>query len=277
MKNVFISDVSSIAPAFPDAMLEGYPKEGSNPTEPGAWWYHMVTMELVNAISAGGVVPDASQVNQLANIITNLVQGQATLVAAQAAVLAVGTPYGAFLPWPGETPPPGYIKANGALLARTGGGAYPKLTAAFLGGGLKVVTEAVWTAGAKGSYSQGDGSTNYRIPELRGEFLRGWDDGRGVDASRVVGSPQADSSAYHQHYTVAFDGGRVGLNGTNYLRNFVAVAEGGLPNNNANFEYVLQGTAALPTAGLTSSSGQSNETRPRNVSVLWCIRAYDPN
>lgn len=252
MKNVFISDVSSIAPAFPDAMLEGYPKEGSNPTEPGAWWYHMVTMELVNAISAGGVVPDASQVNQLANIITNLVQGQATLVAAQAAVLAVGTPYGAFLPWPGETPPPGYIKANGALLARTGGGAYPKLTAAFLGGGLKVVTEAVWTAGAKGSYSQGDESTNYRIPELRGEFLRGWDDGRGVDAGRGLGSWQADEFRSHNHT----------FNFPNITNN-----SGGGGIDDAGGGWAVYDT---------NYSGGS-ETRPRNVSVLWCIRAYDPN
>lgn len=270
MKNVFISDVSSIAPAFPDAMLEGYPKEGSNPTEPGAWWYHMVTMELVNAISAGGVVPDASQVNQLANIITNLVQGQATLVAAQAAVLAVGTPYGAFLPWPGETPPPGYIKANGALLARTGGGAYPKLTAAFLGGGLKVVTEAVWTAGAKGSYSQGDGSTNYRIPELRGEFLRGWDDGRGVDAGRALGSAQGDAirniqgslinvQSDEQIYMTASGAFAVVDNGTRGND-----AGGGAPGYNVTFD----ASRVVPTAA---------ETRPRNAAVLWCIRAYDPN
>lgn len=259
MKNVFISDVSSIAPAFPDAMLEGYPKEGSNPTEPGAWWYHMVTMELVNAISAGGVVPDASQVNQLANIITNLVQGQATLVAAQAAVLAVGTPYGAFLPWPGETPPPGYIKANGALLARTGGGAYPKLTAAFLGGGLKVVTEAVWTAGAKGSYSQGDESTNYRIPELRGEFLRGWDDGKGVDTGRVVGTNQADANKSHTH-TVP----------TSYDNGSVNSASGLYLSGDSSTKKWMAASDAIDLSGET-------EARPRNVAVLWCIRAYDPN
>ena len=268
MKNVFISDVSNIAPAFPDAMLEGYPKEGSNPTEPGAWWYHMVTMELVNAISAGGVVPDASQVNQLANIITNLVQGQATLVAAQAAVLAVGTPYGAFLPWPGETPPPGYIKANGALLARTGGGAYPKLTAAFLGGGLKVVTEAVWTAGAKGSYSQGDGSTNYRIPELRGEFLRGWDDSAGIDSGRGIGTNQ-----------VAVGGG---------LSAFQNARNPSGENNTAGIENVpTDGTWSGWRVTGRSLDGDDHhirmmnqaglDFRPRNAAVLWCIRAYDPN
>lgn len=230
----------------------------------------MVTMELVNAISAGGVVPDASQVNQLANIITNLVQGQATLVAAQAAVLAVGTPYGAFLPWPGETPPPGYIKANGALLARTGGGAYPKLTAAFLGGGLKVVTEAVWTAGAKGSYSQGDGSTNYRIPELRGEFIRGVDDGRGVDAGRALGSWQADAS---QKITGTLGGAVQYRAGTLPATGAFGNGSGG-PNGNDN-------SGGDPSRYVDFDSSRvvrtADETRPRNVSVLWCIRAYDPN
>lgn len=73
-------------------------------------------------------------------------------------------PVGFPLPWPQATPPDGWLKCNGAAFDKV---KYPKLATAYPSGAL---------------------------PDLRGEFVRGWDDGRGVDSSRVLLSAQAGSS-----------------------------------------------------------------------------------
>lgn len=75
--------------------------------------------------------------------------------------------------------PEGWLKANGALVSRTTYAAlYAKIGTAF---------------------GVGDGSTTFKLPDLRGEFIRGWDDGRGIDASRVFGSTQTDDLKGHTH------------------------------------------------------------------------------
>ena len=77
------------------------------------------------------------------------------------------------------TPGTGWLAANGAALSRT---AYAALFASI--GTL---------------YGAGDGSTTFNIPDLRGVFLRGYDNGRGLDPSRVFGSYQVDMFASHTH------------------------------------------------------------------------------
>lgn len=72
-------------------------------------------------------------------------------------------PVGFPLPWPQATPPQGWLKCNGAAFDRA---KYPKLAAAYPSG---------------------------KLPDLRGEFIRGWDDGRGVDAGRDLLSGQLDA------------------------------------------------------------------------------------
>lgn len=89
----------------------------------------------------------------------------------------------------------GYLKANGATLKRTD---YPALWVYAQASGA-LVTEAQWTGGRWGCFSSGDGATTFRIPELRGEHLRCWDDGRGVDGSREIGSWQDSQNRSHAH------------------------------------------------------------------------------
>ncbi|EBL2006180.1 phage tail protein [Salmonella enterica] len=72
-------------------------------------------------------------------------------------------PVGFPLPWPQATPPDGWLKCNGAAFDKA---KYPKLAVAYPSGSL---------------------------PDLRGEFLRGWDDGRGVDSGRGLLSAQSDA------------------------------------------------------------------------------------
>ncbi|HHZ8505651.1 TPA: phage tail protein [Morganella morganii] len=73
----------------------------------------------------------------------------------------------------GDTPAGRYIKANGAAISRT---TYADLYAVL---GVK--------------YGSGNGSTTFNVPDLRGEFPRFWDDGRGVDSGRVLGTAQGDA------------------------------------------------------------------------------------
>lgn len=74
MKQVYLSDVSATPPALPAGAVEGFPQDGTltgshQATVPGAYWFHMISSELENAITAGGLTPDASKTNQLADII----------------------------------------------------------------------------------------------------------------------------------------------------------------------------------------------------------------
>lgn len=90
-----------------------------------------------------------------------------------------GVPPGTLISFAGAGLPDGYLKANGAAVSRT---AYAALYA------------AIGTA-----YGAGDGATTFNVPEARGVFLRGWDDGRGVDVGRVLGSNQDDAERAHKH------------------------------------------------------------------------------
>jgi microcystin-dependent protein len=69
--------------------------------------------------------------------------------------------------------PSGWLKANGANVSRT---TYATLFSAI--GTL---------------YGAGDGVTTFTLPDMRGQFPRGWDDGRGVDSGRAIGSTQGDA------------------------------------------------------------------------------------
>ena len=82
-------------------------------------------------------------------------------------------PSGAVMYFARTTAPNGWLKANGAAVSRT---AYADLFA------------AIGT-----TYGTGDGRTTFNLPDLRGEFVRGWDDGRGIDSRRALGSAQGDA------------------------------------------------------------------------------------
>ena len=110
------------------------------------------------------------------------------------------------------------------------------------------------------TYGVGDGSTTFGLPDMRGEFARGLDDGRGVDAGRTLGSSQADEFESHNHsITSNFILG----NTDNTRNNSDQVADRGATN--ANYD-----PNANPTYTAANSGG--TETRPRNVALLYCIK-----
>ncbi|MGI4812151.1 MAG: phage tail protein [Janthinobacterium lividum] len=89
----------------------------------------------------------------------------------------------------------GFLKLNGAILRRD---QYPELWAYAATSGL-MKSEAEWLAGNIGCFSDGDGVSTFRLPELRGEFLRCADDGRGADPGRATGSWQDSANRTHAH------------------------------------------------------------------------------
>ncbi|UXY51317.1 phage tail protein [Pseudomonas tohonis] len=79
--------------------------------------------------------------------------------------------------------PGGYGALNGGLLNRAD---WPWLWDHAQQSGI-LTTEAA-RAGMEGGWANGDGATTFRLPDLRGEFLRGLDEGRGVDQSFATGN-----------------------------------------------------------------------------------------
>lgn len=161
---------------------------------------------------------------------------------------ANGLPAGAISYFAMGSAPQGYLKANGALVSRT---TYAELFA------------AIGTA-----YGAGDGVTTFKLPDLRGEFVRGWDDGRGIDSGRVLGSFQHQQVQRHKHLSMGEaypDQWPFGMSNTGNMG-----SRGGIDYDN-RFYFTNDGSdyngASPNTFGVIG-----NETRPRNYAMLACIK-----
>ena len=107
--------------------------------------------------------------------------------------------------FPATAAPTGFLKANGALISRT---TYAALYAFAVASGNISVNDGAWLSG---QFSPGDGATTFRIPDLRGYHVRAFDDGRGIDSGRAIGTVQADATVTHNH-SVADGGHAHGVN-----------------------------------------------------------------
>ncbi|MDM1102301.1 phage tail protein [Escherichia coli] len=150
-------------------------------------------------------------------------------------------PVGAPVPWPSETPPTGWLKCNGAAFSAE---EYPELAKAY--------------------------PTN-KLPDLRGEFIRGWDDGRGIDAGRALLSLQAGMLEKHRHIVVANDGYDTKDEwelATIFKKTYTQGR--GLDATNTGGSLIPSPT--LHSRGSIGNTGGS-ETRPRNIAFNFIVRA----
>ena len=175
-------------------------------------------------------------------------------------------PSGTVLYFAGSRAPAGWLKANGAAVSRT---AYAALFA------------AIGT-----TYGAGDFLNTFNLPDLRGEFIRGWDDGRGVDTPRSIGSAQAHALQSHQHgLAMAADGAGDDLWFEQVPKSAFEIPKGktavairdtrnlidtttDVPGRSAAFN--VPNMATQPN--LTQPEYVSGETRPRNVALLAIIK-----
>lgn len=105
-------------------------------------------------------------------------------------------------------------------------------------------------------------STTFNLPDLRGEGIRGLDDGRGVDLNRVMGSWQQDTLQGHWHRLLLSSAGAVGTAPQPAATNTA--------NNGLSTDFV--GVQQPVTDGANGAPRISAETRMRNISALWCIK-----
>ncbi|HCP5007919.1 TPA: tail fiber protein [Escherichia coli] len=145
----------------------------------------------------------------------------------EGSALPVGVP----VPWPSATPPTGWLKCNGAPFSAE---EYPELAKAY--------------------------PTN-KLPDLRGEFIRGWDDGHGIDTGRALLSIQSDE-----------------------VRKLALKYWGPASIGSPSKTFALSDSAGggLYTDGISQRGGGfinafqlpgGNETRPRNVAFNYIVRA----
>ena len=152
------------------------------------------------------------------------------------------------------TPPSGYLKCNGAAISRT--------------------TYADLFAIIGTTHGSGDGSSTFNVPDLRGEFVRGWDDARGVDSGRVFGSSQGQSYQSHNHTATS----TVTDPGHNHSVTAARSIGGNTDDGGAPDQRVTQQTfnSGSRTTGITVSTSIANsggsETRPRNIAMMYVIK-----
>ena len=174
----------------------------------------------------------------------------------EGSALPVGVP----VPWPSATPPTGWLKCNGAAFSAE---EYPELAKAY--------------------------PTN-KLPDLRGEFIRGWDDGRGVDAGRALLSLQDDSFEAHRHESFFYAGiyrNEIPLKNlpssdemltlssrTNDLSPDGIDAANSLIGND-DYNCLIEGNKnnKRTATSLSTSIVGAAETRPRNISFNYIVRA----
>jgi microcystin-dependent protein len=126
-----------------------------------------------------------------------------------------------------STPPTGWLAANGAAVSRA---TYADLFTAI---GV--------------TFGVGDGVTTFNLPDLRAEWIRGWDDGRGIDTGRVFGSAQAEMVGSHTHD--------------------IAVTTAVSPSTAHPSVVDFASTGTFPT-----NANSGTENRPRNIALRYCIK-----
>ncbi|HFV5444226.1 TPA: phage tail protein [Escherichia coli] len=218
--------------------------------------FNAMQEELAHIVESAGLALDINDMTQVLKAIQKLTLSRANpfadiksdgAAAISTALTNLGLgegsalPVGVPVPWPSATPPTGWLKCNGAAFSAE---EYPELAKAY--------------------------PTN-KLPDLRGEFIRGWDDARGADTGRNVlswqkGSYLIQESAANVDRVVQFSINDIGLLGWD--------------KTEVNSDVVRArsaGDASIGTWNAKSSGGGGVQylgfSRPRNVAFNYIVRA----
>ena len=175
--------------------------------------------------------------------------------------IVAGVPTGAVFCVAVATIPTGYLECNGAAVSRT---TYAALFS-FIGT----------------QYGAGNGSSTFNLPDLRGEFVRGFDNGRGVDSGRGIGSSQSGQNLSHDHDADASATSNVSDPGHRHnARGYGNDDDGGNQFTGSGNNSVRNNAIEDATTGISVATNVSidvdndggNEARPRNVAMMYIIK-----
>ena len=175
--------------------------------------------------------------------------------------IVAGVPTGAVFCVAVATIPTGYLECNGAAVNRT---TYAALFS-FIGT----------------QYGAGNGSSTFNLPDLRGEFVRGFDNGKGVDSGRSIGSNQSGQNLSHDHDADASATSNVSDPGHRHpSRGYGNDDDGGNQytgsgNNDVRSNAIEDATTGISVATNVSidvDNDGGNEARPRNVAMMYIIK-----
>ncbi|MCS1115634.1 tail fiber protein [Escherichia coli] len=160
----------------------------------------------------------------------------------EGSALPVGVP----VPWPSATPPTGWLKCNGSPFSAE---EYPKLAKAY---------------------------PKLKLPDLRGEFIRGWDDGRGVDSARLLLSSQAASILEHNHEMHGWTGNTlmardVYSSGSSVFAVQLSIGDGGLLYSWKDGSGTTNDSKRMYRTNHVSSG--AGDGSPRNIAFNYIVRA----
>lgn len=215
-------DNAILLPGAISAQTSGTPEEGDYiiAERTGALFkYTIQSVKELFATIVNGFLPTSGGTMTGALILNNSNPATAATAASKGyvdATAAATVLSGAIVMWGTSVPPAGWLECNGQSTA-----GYPNLITLF--------------------------GTN--LPDLRGEFVRGWSNDRTtVDYPRQILSAQAQDIQPHTHsYTV-----------TGSINSF---SQGG----------DIGGLIPSPSASTTGSTG-TTETRPRNVALMYIVK-----
>lgn len=163
-----------------------------------------------------------------------------------------GNPTGTVITFAGSSPPAGYLECNGQAVSKS---TYATLFAVI------------------GSTYGPSNETTFTLPDLRGEFVRGWDHGRGIDSGRTIGSWQKGSIVA---FDESFDHIWTASTPLNGLSSPIAFGMDVGFNKSLYPDVRLVGNSDVSRitdlSNNNSSQGWYGVTRPRNVSMMYCIK-----
>jgi microcystin-dependent protein len=185
----------------------------------------LASTTLDNARTALGVAAGSTSLNNLA-ALTNTNGKQPYMTGSDGWSLTDMFPSAAILAMATTSVPSGWLECDGAAVSRT--------TYATLFGLIGT------------TYGAGNGTTTFNVPDLRGEFIRGYDHGRGVDTARAFASAQSGAIESHTHTVPFSDGGGGGQ--------------------------CIENAAGTAISTVTSGATGGTETRPRNIALMYVIK-----
>ncbi|EFE7890051.1 phage tail protein [Escherichia coli] len=230
-----------------NGFTRGNPQTGTPATDLDDDYFDMLQEELCSVVEASGASLEKGRHDQLLTALRALllsrknpfgdIKSDGTVKTAlenlglgEGSALPVGVP----VPWPSATPPTGWLKCNGAPFSAE---EYPELAKVYL--------------------------TN-KLPDLRGEFIRGWDDGRGIDTSRSLLSSQGDAIRN-------IIGALVDVRFNTYPSDSGVFTTSVI--GDASSDSIKGGYAKRVTFDASRVVPTANENRPRNIAFNYIVRA----